>query len=445
MSPEKKKEGLWKRIVHAFREKKQRPHYAFSKTGRLRVHEISDPAMAREILRQDKKFTTPGFVKKGMGRFIGNALILDEGESWQNMHNLMADIFTPKGVDRTISPVVVDECDRMVDRWLREGKPLDLEHEMRGLTARVVMRVVFSDSITEKEAHDIIEASTVTIESFRKPTKATVAMRALGLHVDHVPRMKREYRDAAAAIDGILDRILDERRRLERQPDDILGRLLTANDAATGKPLTDKQIKDQLVMFIVAGHETTAVGLTFALHELMKKPAEIDKIRAEVDGVARGAHLGGHDYQKLPRVRDAFKEALRLHPSAYEIGREADADTIVGGVEIKKHDLVRMSVLDMHRSEDFWEDAGEFRPERFAANPFPQAYMPFGAGPRVCLGMTMALTEGTLSLAEIFNRVDLRMTQEPEGEILAFTMRPKGKLEAVPRPRPLDRPQGGPP
>jgi cytochrome P450 len=440
LSSHDKKEGLWKRFVHVFYEKKELPHYAFNKIGKLRVHEINDPGLAREVLAQDNNFTTPSFVKKGIGRFIGNALILDEGESWQNMHNLMVDIFAPKGVNKTISPIITDECDKMVDRWLKDGKPLDLEHEMRGLTAKVVMRVVFGDSITEKQAHDIIEASTVTIESFRKPHKLTVAMRALGLHYDYIPKMKKTYKDAAETIDGILDGIIAERRKLKSQPDDILGRLLEATDVATGKPLTQKQIKDQLVMFIVAGHETTAVGLTFALHELLKKPEEITKIRADVDAVAHGANLKGGDYNKLPHVRDAFKEALRIHPSAYEIAREADHDTKIGDIEIKKGDLVRMSVLHMHRSEDFWKDAKEFKPARFEGNAFPRAYMPFGAGPRVCLGMTMALTEGTLSLAEIFNRVDLKMTQEPADELLAFTMRPVGKLEATVTPRRQEKP-----
>lgn len=435
MSDKPHKEGLWKRVIHTFRDKKENLHYKFTRIGKLRIHEFTDPTAARDILRQDGNFGTPSFVKKGIGRFIGNALILDEGESWQNMHNLMVDIFSPKGVNKTIAPVVSDECDKMIDRWLKDGKPLDLEHEMRGLTAKVVMRVVFSDSITEKQAQEIIDASTVTIESFRKPHKLTVAMRMLGIHKDYIPRMKETYKESAAVIDNILDSIIAERRKLQSQPDDILGRLLDATDVATGKPLTQKQIKDQLVMFIVAGHETTAVGLTFSLHELLKNEIELKKVQAEVDKVAHGAHLAPSDYNKLPNVRDAFKEALRLHPSAYEIAREAEHNTVVGGVDIKKHDLVRISVLNMHRAADLWKDAADYKPERFRKEPFPQAYLPFGAGPRVCLGMTMALTEGTLALAEIFNRVTFDVTSRPTGEQLVFTMRPLGKLEATPKPR----------
>ncbi|TAL33290.1 MAG: cytochrome P450 [Alphaproteobacteria bacterium] len=433
MSEKPKKDGLWKRVSRVFKEKKETAHHKFSRIGKLRVHEFTDPVAAREILRQDANFGTPRFVKKGIGRFIGNALILDEGESWQNMHNLMTDIFSPKGVNNTIAPIITDETDKMIDRWLKDAKPLDLEHEMRGLTAKVVMRVVFSDSISEKQAHDIIEASTVTIESFRKPHKLTVAMRMLGIHKEYIPRMKKTYKQSAEIIDHILEDIIAERRKLKTQPDDILGRLLDATDVATGKPLTQKQIKDQLVMFIVAGHETTAVGLTFSLHELLqgKNKAEYDKVRTEVDNFTHGAHLPPGDYNRLPNVRDAFKEAMRLHPSAYEIARECEKDTVVGGVEIKKFDLVRISVIDMHRAPDLWKDAADYKPERFRKEPFPKAYLPFGTGPRVCLGMTMALTEGTLALAEIFNRVDFNVTERPTGEQLVFTMRPQGKLEAT--------------
>jgi cytochrome P450 len=448
VSAKPKKEGLWQRAVHVFRDKKDEAHYKFEKIGKLRVHEFTDPTAARDILRQDDNFGTPSFVKKAMGRFIGKALIMDEGESWQNMHNLMVDIFSPKGVQKTIAPIITDECDKMIDRWLKDKKPLDLEHEMRGLTAKVVMRVVFSDSITEKQAHDIIEASTVTIESFRKPHKLTVAMRMLGIHHDYIPRMKKTYKESAKTIDDILESIIAERRKLTTQPDDILGRLLEANDVATGKPLTQKQIKDQLVMFIVAGHETTAVGLTFSLSELLqdKNKHELTKVQAEIDASAHGARFRGGDYNKLPNVRDAFKEAMRMHPSAYEIGREAEADTVVGGVKIKKGDLVRIDVLGMHRSDDIFPDAKTYKPDRFKANAFPQGYLPFGAGPRVCLGMTMALTEGTLALAEIFNRVEFDVSQRPTGEQLVFTMRPEGKLEATARERkPANEPKPTPP
>ncbi len=435
MSEKPKKEGLWKRIVHTFREKKETAHYKFNKIGKLRVHEFTDPVAAREILRQDANFGTPRFVKKGIGRFIGNALILDEGESWQNMHNLMVDIFSPKGVNKTIAPVITDECDKMIDRWLKDGKPLDLEHEMRGLTAKVVMRVVFSDSINEKQAQDIIDASTVTIESFRKPHKLTVAMRMLGIHKEYIPPMKKTYKESAAKIDGILETIIAERRKLKEQPDDILGRLLEATDVATGQPLTQKQIKDQLVMFIVAGHETTAVGLTFSLHELLKNDKELKKVQNEVDNFTHGQRLTPGDYNRLPNVRDAFKEAMRLHPSAYEIARECEHDTVVGGVQIKERDLIRISVLEMQRAPDLWQNAAEFKPERFRKEPMPRAWLPFGTGPRVCLGMTMAMTEGTLALAEIFNRVTFDVTERPTGEQLVFTMRPLGKLEATAKER----------
>jgi cytochrome P450 len=441
MTGKAKKDGIISRLRKVFKDVAESPHHKLTRIGKLRVHEITDPEVAREILARDENFNTPSFVKKGLGRFIGNALIMDEGESWQNMHNLLIDIFTPKGVNKIIAPVIAEECDRMVDRWLKEAKPLDLEHEMRGLTARVVMRVVFSDSITDAQAHDIIEASTVTIESFRKPHKLTVAMRALGIHRDYIPRMKKSYKESQATIDGILDSIIAERRKLQQQPDDILGRLLDATDVATGKPLTQKQIKDQLVMFIVAGHETTAVGLTFALDELFKNPAELAKAKNEVDKVARGANLGNGDAGKLPALRDAFKEALRLHPSAYEIAREADIDIKIKDVDIKKYDLVRINVLEMHRAEDLWPDAKKFKPERFQKDPFPRAYLPFGAGPRVCLGMSMALTEGTLALAEILNRVDFDVTERPTGELLVFTMRPLGKLAANPAPRSIKPPQ----
>ena len=335
----------FQKIINLFHEKTESPLHITSRTGKLRAHDTADPDVARDIFKQRDAFRTPTFVKKAMGQFIGKALILDEDESWKYTHDLIADIFSRKGVSNSIAPVIVEECDTMIDDWLKNGDtPIDAERAMRGLTARAVLRVTFGKTVDEKEGEAIIDTATVALESFRKPSGLTLLSRIFGMPYDHVPRMKKEYADASKKMDSILDGIITRRRKLNQQPDDILGRLINAKDLETGGPLSDKKIKDQLVMFIVAGHETTAAALTFALDELLKNPEEIEKIRRETDGVTKGNNVKPDDFNNLPSACNAFKEALRLHPTAYEIGREALENTTAGGREFKKGDLVRIDI-----------------------------------------------------------------------------------------------------
>jgi cytochrome P450 len=261
-------------------------------------------------------------------------------------------------------------------------------------------------------------------------------LRKMGMSGDYVSPPQKPVAEGLKTINAIIDRIIAKRHALppEQQPDDVLGRMIVSR-LEDGQPMSDEEIRGQAIMMIVAGHETSAVGLTYALLELLKNPREQERIRAQVKTALEGKPLEGRDHIKMLSAQQAFREALRLHPPAYTIARESRVDMKIGGADIRKGDLITINVKDMQRSEDLWPEANLFKPERFEKSKNPAAYMPFGRGAHMCIGMSLSITEGGLVLSDIFNRVNLEMVHEPKGEQFAFTMRPVGRLDFAVTPR----------
>lgn len=445
MASAPKKDGVLKRLLHKVYDKQQQGRYSFSKIGRMTTHNVTDAATMRAIFRDMDHFTGIEFVRQTFKKLVGSALIMDEGESWNTMHKILMPGFTPMAVEKNIAPIALEECNKMLDRWEKQGKVGDVETEMKYMTGRVIMRALFSDTVSEEDGQFIITEISKAMGGAKQPKGfdrikrklnipydhagflPPLARRILGFSHDKAASVPRRFTEAAKVLDEALYRIIDERKKLATQPDDILGRLINAR--VDGQPLSNAQIRDQALMVVVTGHETTAEGMTFALMELLKNPAKQAALRDEFNAVAANHKLTGHDYMRLPKAQNAFKEALRLHPTVFMSTREVAKDAEVSGIAFHKHDIIRMDLRKLHRDPEYWPEPDAFKPERFEKERFPQAYMPFGTGPRVCLGMNMSLMEGSLMLSQIFSRVDIKPEKLPEGEEYYFTTRPKGNFD----------------
>jgi cytochrome P450 len=452
-----KKEGLFRRALHVFYDKKEANRYSYSKLGKMRVHNITDPKIMRPIFRDMDTFGGIVFVRRTFNKLIGNALIMDEGESWDQMHKIMAPRFSPGAMEKSIAPIALEECGAMIDRWQKLGKVPDVEKEMKDMTGRVILRAIFGKDVTDRDGQKIIDEVASAMGTAKQPRGWSrimrrfnvpydhagflppLALRVLGLSYDRPATVPKPFRDANERVDKILYKIIDERKKLTVQPDDILGLLINAR-RPDGKPLSDREIRDQALMVIVTGHETTAEGMTFALLELLKNPDKQKNLRDEFNAVAKGGVLTGADFNRLPKAQGTFKEALRLHPTIYMATREVHADADLGGIHFKKHDIVRMDLRQVHKDPEYWPEPEAFKPERFDKDKFPQAFMPFGTGPRVCLGINMSLLEGALMLSQIFNRIDIKPEKFPEGEEYYFTTRPKGSFDVNVTTREQEKP-----
>ena len=244
-------------------------------------------------------------------------------------------------------------------------------------------------------------------------------------------------------FDASVDRLLTERGRApDAEPKDLLARLIAARDTETGGGMTAQEVRDQVVTIFMAGHETTAQALAWTWYLLSHHPAAEAKLHEELAGVLGGRTPRNEDLVNLPYTRMVLEEAMRLYPPAHTLGREPIAADEVLGHRIPARSTVLVVPWMLHRKPSLWERPDRFEPERFSAEQTAArprfAYLPFGAGPRICIGAAFAMAEGTLILATIAQRYRLHLKPghpvEPQGLI---TIRPRYGLPMI-----LERRQG---
>jgi cytochrome P450 len=252
----------------------------------------------------------------------------------------------------------------------------------------------------------------------------------------------RKFAAAVATLDAIVNRIVAQRRaEMERGAaprDDLLSMLLEARDEDSGEGMTDKQLRDELVTLFLAGHETTAIALTWTFHLLAQHPAAESRLHAEVDAVLGTGSLARaapafDDLERLPYARMVAEEAMRLYPPAYVFSRRAAGDDQLGPFHLPAGAHIIISPYALHRRPDYWPDPDVFRPERFAADaPADRpkhAYLPFGGGPRICIGNSFAMMEHAIVLAAVVRRWRLESVAGHEVRTEPrITLRPRGGL-----------------
>ena len=254
-------------------------------------------------------------------------------------------------------------------------------------------------------------------------------------------RSDRAWRAATAELDRVVYTIIGERRRSGEDRGDLLSMLMLARDEETGEQMDDRQLRDEVLTMLVAGHETTATALSWAWALLDAHPAVAARLHAELDEVLGGRRPSVADVPRLAYTRMVIDETMRLYPPVYILSRKVAADDAIGGYKIPGGSAVDISPYITHRHPDFWEEPERFDPERFAperaAARHQYAYIPFSTGPRMCIGNSFALMEATLILATVARRFRPRL---PDGQMPAplplVTLRPAGGLPMVIERRP---------
>lgn len=238
------------------------------------------------------------------------------------------------------------------------------------------------------------------------------------------------FKAARRRLDAVVYQIIERRRKTLNPAPDLLSMLMAARDEETGEAMSDTQLRDEVITLLLAGHETTAITLTWALYVLTREPAVEARLYEEVVSVLRGASPTVEDLRRLPYTRMVIEETMRLYPPAWGLPREAIHEDEIGGYFIPGRSLVALNQFLTHRHPDFWEDPERFDPERFTperSSGRPAfAYFPFGGGQRVCIGSQFALMEATLVLAMIVQRYRIRLVPGHPIEFdTMFTLRPK--------------------
>jgi cytochrome P450 len=386
------------------------------------------------VLQENAANYRKSFNYEALRMVVGDGLLVSEGDFWKRQRRLAAPAFHRAALVKLVDKMV-QSAHEQVQRWaaLPEGAVIDASEELMQLTLRIVGRALFSvelggSSEADGEATAFGKAVTVCLNFVVDRTRSLVRLPGAIPTPRHL-RLKR----ALKTLDATVFRIIEERRRSQASRDDLLGLLMAARDDETGEAMNDRHLRDEVLTFLAAGHETTANALTWTLYLLSKNPAERRRAEDEVAAVLHGRAPAVEDLPKLEHLRRCVEEAMRLYPPAWFIERQAVADDAMGGKRIPKGAVVGISAFSLHRDPRFFDNPEGFDPDRFlparSASRPRFAYVPFGGGPRSCIGNQFAMWEAQLILATLLPRLRLDLVPGPEVELDPLvTLRPRGGM-----------------
>jgi cytochrome P450 len=380
--------------------------------GSVMMNQVSHPDGVQRVLLDNNHNYFKGDHWEAMRQVNGKGLITSEGNFWLSQRRLMQPSFHRQRI-AGFAGNMVRRAQEMLARWevaADDGTPIDISQEFSALTMAIIMDAMFSSRI-QAHTREVSRAIAFLLEDinfrFIVPFYPKV----------NIPTLRNlRARRALAVVDQVVYQIIQERRSSGEQIDDLLGMLMDAKDEDTGEAMTDRQLRDEVITVFVAGHETTAVLLAWLFHALAQHAAAQEQLYAEVDQALNGRLPGLPDLTAMPYLRMVIDETLRLYPPAWITNRQCREEDEICGYRIPAGEVVTISPYVMHRLPEYWDAPERFDPQRFnpqRADERPRfTYLPFGAGPRQCIGNNFALLEAQLIIATLARQV--RLTPIPE-------------------------------
>lgn len=360
-------------------------------------------------------------------RLVGNGLVTSEGEFWRRQRRLAQPAFHRQRIS-SYGEAMVDYANRTIDKW-RDGDLRDLSKDMTRLTLEIVVKTLFNADVSNDADHVGAMLAEVV-----KPFASQATLKWILDNRLPTPGHRR-YFNAVSEIDRIVFKIIAQRRTSNSDAGDLLSMLLQAQDE-DGSQMTDAQLRDEVMTLFLAGHETTALALSWSWYLLALHPEAEKKFHDELEEVLGGRTPTVEDMRKLVYTEMIAKEAMRLYPPAYAVGREALEDTEIGGFRVPRKSQIFAFQWTTHRDERYFENPDSFDPERWLperAERIPKyAYFPFGGGPRQCIGNYFAMMEIVLLLATIGQRFKFKLQPGYKVELLpVLSLRPKDGIRVV--------------
>lgn len=412
--------------------------------GPMLIYQVNHPDGVQRILQDNNhNYSKDTFNFPFMRVLLGNGLVMSQGDVWLQQRRLMQPKFHRRTIEH-FGAIMTQKTLAMLARWKHQeagGEPLDVHSEMVRLTLAIVAQTLFGARVDE-EKDDLGEAISFLVEDvsyrFQVPFYPPLSV--------PTPRNRRFLR-AVATLDRTIQRIVDERRAQSRsrpeddREEDLLSLLLYAQDEETGEGMSDKQLRDELMTLLIAGHETTSNLLSWVFYILSKHSDVRDRLHAELDQVLGGRVPEASDLRRLVYTRMVLEETLRLYPPAWISNRSSREADVICGYHIPAKTFIAFSPYVIHRHPQFWPEPQKFDPERFAPGADSQrpryAYLPFGGGPHLCIGRDFAMMEATLVVATLLQHVDLRLLPGTQVRPQALaTLRPRDGLPMLLTPRP---------
>jgi cytochrome P450 len=393
-----------------------------------RIYFVNDAEYVKRILL-DNVANYPKSVsyRNNLRPFLGDGLLISEGEFWKRQRRLAQPAFHLRRL-KALAAAMAAAAARMVEGW-EHGKVIDVMAEMNAVTMDIVARTLFGADVSGDIAEVAGAMAVLQEETGRVSFTAFFDLPEFLVR----PRGRR-FNDAVATLDRIVNRIVAERRRQGGEHDDLLQMLLEARDEESGEGMTDRQLRDELVTLFLAGHETTAIALAWTFHLLGATPRAEAILHKEVDeALGERPSPGFDDLERIPYARMVAEESMRLYPPAYVFSRRSLGEDQLGPYRMPANAHIVISPYALHRRADYWPEPDAFWPERFAPGARTDrpklAYLPFGGGPRVCIGNSFAMMEHALVMCSVVRR--WRLESIPGIEVRTeprITLRPKGGL-----------------
>ena len=383
------------------------------RVANMTMYQVSHPDGVQHVLQDNHHNYDKNSVGMNLLRpVLGNGLFLSEGDFWLRQRRLMQPVFHRQRV-AAFGEIMMAATEQMLDCWhgyAASGQPFDVADEMMRLTLAIVTQALFTQPVRD-DSHAIGRALTFLVRDgafrFRMPFYPP----------PQVPTPHNwQYRAALRSLDEVVYRLIAQRRTdfaAGEAPADLLTTLLEVRDADTGEGMSDRQLRDEVMTLLLAGHETTALALTWAFYLLATHPECAGRLRAELSQVLGGSRPSVAKAQALAYTRMVLNETLRLYPPAWVTNRRALNDDVVCGYRIPAGAMVAISPYATQHHPAFWPNPERFDPERFSpeqsAGRHHFAYFPFGGGPRLCIGRDFALLEAQLVLATVLQRYEVRL------------------------------------
>lgn len=425
---------LWQdQLVSAVRAMEDHGDFVALRFGPYRYYLVYDVDAIKHVLVDNNKNYVKSRNYQGLKLVLGKGLVTSDGELWRRQRKLAQPAFLRRRVEAFAEPMA-RMSEEHAERWSRlgDGAVVDVHEEMMRLTLRIVGRTLFdvelghdADRIGPRIATLIHYANEYAMALVRLPTWLPT-------------RRNREFHRALRSIDTVIYDIVEIRRNSGREHDDLLGLLMSATDE-DGR-MSEQQLRDEVMTLIGAGHETTANALSWTFYLLSLHPGVDARLEDELDAVLGGRTPTLEDLPQLPLVERIIKESMRLYPPAWAFERDALDDDVLGGWPIEKGATIGIIPYGLHRHPKHWDnpegfDPDRFLPERSAGRP-RYAYLPFGGGPRQCIGMGMALMEAAVVLATLRQRHRLELVPGQRVELdPSITLRPAAPIRMRLRPR----------
>ncbi|MEV0587133.1 cytochrome P450 [Nonomuraea sp. NPDC050310] len=396
--------------------------------GPYLVHQLTGPEFIKHVLQDNVDNYRRGRFYQGFNLFMGRGMLTTDGPEWRARRDVSQPFFQRSWLHGA-SGVITASVEELLERWgaaADRGEEVELVDDMMWLAMGVLSRMLFGVDLRERYA-ELAPAVRFSLK----------AMILTGEVSQMLPRwVPTRYRRELRRHQGVLNRVMDDVIALHRagggDPDDLVSALLSATDAETGRPWPDRQIRAELKTLFLAGHETTGCALAWTLYSVATHDEVRRKLETELGDVLGDRAPVPADLPRLPYLRQVVDESLRLHPPIWVFPRDLVEDDVIGGYHVPAGTTLLIPPYAAHRNPEVWKNPDEFDPERFCpAGPGPArySYLPFGGGPRRCVGYAMALLELQFALAMIVRRFTLSLV--PDQRVVPIglvSLRPAGGI-----------------